>query len=120
MQRKPISRGLHGLIDYGFGLVNLSVPALLGLSGSARVVLAGWAAAQGALNAFTDQKYAVRRVVPFATHGRAESLGLPALAVTTVASGALRHPKARLFFAGLFAALLTNYFLTDYNATPEP
>lgn len=120
MKRKPVSPGLHGLIDYGFGIVNLSVPALLGLSGPARVIPAVWALAQGTLNAFTDQPYAVARLIPFATHGRAESFGLPALAATTVASGALKQPKARLFFAGLFAALATNYVMTDYTATPEP
>lgn len=119
MERKPISPGLHGLVDYGFGIVNVSVPALLGLSGSARVIPAVWAIAQGTLNAFTNQPYAVDRVIPFATHGRAESFGLPALAGAAVVSGALRQQKARLFFAGLFAALLTNYFLTDYKATPE-
>jgi len=99
--------------------VNLGMPALLGLSGPARVIPAVWALAQGTLNAFSDQPYAVARLIPFAAHGRAESFGLPALAATTVVSGALRQPKARLFFAGLFAALLTNYFLTDYKATPE-
>lgn len=54
MARKPISPALHGLIDYGFGIVNLSVPVLLGLSGPARVVPMVWAVAQGSLNAFTD------------------------------------------------------------------
>ncbi len=120
MERKPITPALHGLIDYGFGVVNLAVPALLGLTGAARVIPAAWAAAQGTLNAFTDQRYAVHRVVPFAIHGRLESFGLPTLAVTTVASGALKQPRARFFFAVLFVALVTNYMLTDYKATPEP
>lgn len=62
----------------------------------------------------TDQAYAVKRVIPFATHGRAETFDLPALAVTTVVSGAWKQPGSRL----LFAALATNYFLTHYNATP--
>lgn len=114
MARKPISPALHGLIDYGFGIVNLSVPVLLGLSGPARVVPMVWAVAQGSLNAFTDQTYAVKRVIPFATHGRAKTFGLPALAVTTVVFGAWKQPGSRLFFA----ALATDYFLTDYNATP--
>jgi len=118
MERKPISPGLHGHIDYGFGVVSLGVPALLGLSGPARILPAVWAVDQGTLNPFTDQPYAVDRVIPFATQGRAKSFRLPALAAATVVSGALRQLKARLFFAGLFAALLTNYFLTDYNATP--
>jgi hypothetical protein len=120
MERKPITPARHGLIDYGFGIVNLGVPTLLGLTGAARVLPAVWAVAQGTLNAFTDHRYAVGRVIPFATHGRAESFGLPALAAATVISGAPKQPRARLFLAVLFAALVTNYMLTDYKATPEP
>ncbi len=118
--RQPITPGLHGLIDYGFGLVSVTIPALLGLTGSARVIPVLWAVGQGTLNAFTDQPYAVKRIIPFSTHGRAETIGLPTLFAVTAASGALKHPRARVFFASLFAALLTNYVLTDYDATPEP
>ena len=115
MARKPVTPALHGLVDYGFGIVNLAVPALLGLTGSARVVPAAWAVTKGTLNALTDQRYAVRRVVPFAMPGPLESAGLPTLAVTTVASGALKQPRARRFFAVLFADLVTNY-----KVIPEP
>lgn len=119
MDSKPISPAMHGLIDYGFRIVNTAGPALLGLSGPARTIPMLAALAQGTLNAYTDQPYALERAVPFSTHGRLESFGVPALAVATVASGALKRPKARLFFFGLFAALGTVYFMTDWDATPE-
>lgn len=119
MDRKVISPGVHGLIDYGFGIVATTAPALLGLSGPARLLPGGWAVAQGTLNAVTDQPHAITRLVPFATHGRVETFGLPALFLATVASGALKQPGARPFFAALFAALMANYFLTDYDATPK-
>ena len=54
MVRKPITPARHGLIESGFGIVKLGVPALLGLTGAARVLPAVWAVAQGTLNAFTD------------------------------------------------------------------
>ncbi len=56
MARKPVTPALHGLVDYGFGIVNLAVPALLGLTGSARVVPAAWAVTKGTLNALTAQR----------------------------------------------------------------
>lgn len=119
MTTKPISPALHGLIDYGFSAVNLTLPAALGLTGSARIVPAGWAVAQGLLNAFTNQPYAVKRSIPFSAHGHAESVGLPALFVTTALSGAVKQPRARVFFGALFVALVTNYILTDYDAGAE-
>ncbi|MDQ3657937.1 MAG: hypothetical protein M3457_23035 [Chloroflexota bacterium] len=119
MNRGFISPERHGLIDYGFGIVGVGLPALLKLPGPARTLPTTWALAQGSLNALTDQRYAVRRIIPFSLHGQAETLGLPAFFLATVASGALEQRKSRLFFAGLFAALLTNYVLTDYDATPE-
>ncbi|MDQ3657938.1 MAG: hypothetical protein M3457_23040 [Chloroflexota bacterium] len=107
MDSKPISPAVHGLIDYGFGIVNIAGSALLGLSGPARARPVTWALAQGTLNAFTDQPYAIERAIPFSVHHQAETLGVPALAVVTVASGALKQPRARLFFAGLFVVPTT-------------
>ncbi|CAA9584618.1 MAG: hypothetical protein AVDCRST_MAG87-3789 [uncultured Thermomicrobiales bacterium] len=40
--------------------------------------------------------------------------------MTKVASGALKQPRARRFFTVLFAALVTNYMLTNYKVIPEP
>jgi hypothetical protein len=110
---------MHGLIDYGFGVVNSVGPALLGLKGSAAAIPAVAALAHGGLNAFTDQPYAVKRTIPFQGHHLAESVGVPALLVATLVSGATKQPRAKLFFGGLFLALGTVYALTDWDATPE-
>lgn len=118
MAKKPISPGLHGLIDYGFGVLNTAGPAALGLTGSARAVPAVAAAVQGTLNALTAQPYGVAKVVPFNLHGRLESVGVPALLVASIATGAWKQPKAPLFFGTLFVALGTVYTLTDWNAWP--
>lgn len=118
MAKRPISPALHGLIDYGFGVLNTAGPAALGLTGSARAVPAVAAAAQGTLNALTAQPYAAARIVPFHLHGRLESIGVPALLVATIATGAWKQPRAPLFFGGLFLALGVVYALTDWNAWP--
>ena len=120
MTRKPISPDMHGLIDYGFGVLNTAGPAALGLTGSARTVPAVAAAVQGTLNALSNQRYAAKRVVPFRLHGRLESLGVPALLVASIVTGAWKQPKAPLFYTGLFAALGTVYALTDWNGQKAP
>lgn len=119
MASKPISPAIHGLIDYGFGIENITGPALLGLHGTARTAPMIAALAQGSLNAFTDQPYAVDRSIPFAAHGLAETFGVPVLAVATIATGALEQPNARLFFGRLFLALGMVYALTDWGATAD-
>ena len=117
--KRPISPAMHGLIDYGFGLVNTVAPTLLDLPPSTRALPHVVAAMQGTLNAFTDQRYAVKRVIPFQTHHLAETIGVPALLAATIVTGAWKTPRARMFFGGLFAALGTVYALTDWGAKPK-
>ncbi|HEV2530003.1 MAG TPA: hypothetical protein VGT61_16275 [Thermomicrobiales bacterium] len=119
MANRPISPATHGLIDYGLGVVNTVGPRLLGLQGKAAMIAAVTALAHVSLNALTDQRYAVRRIIPFQGHRAAETVGVPALIVTALATGVLKEPRARLFYGGLFLALGTVYALTDWNATPE-
>jgi hypothetical protein len=114
---KPISPSAHGAIDYGFLALMTTVPPLLGLTGSARLLPRLFGGAQGALNAVTDHPLAVRRLVPFAVHGRVEKWGGPAFVALPLISGALRQPRARAFFGGTLLLLLANYNLTDWEAT---
>ncbi len=114
--QQPIKVPGHSLINYGFFAAATLGPALLGLKGPARLVPLAFGATQGTLNALTEQPYAVRRVVPFKLHGRAESLAVPGLAVAVLASGALEQPRARPFFGALLGALVVVYALTDWDA----
>ena len=116
--RQPIKVRGHSLIDYGFGAAAVGGPALLGFRGAARALPLGLAATQGALNAFTDQPYAIKRIVPFKLHGRSEKLAVPAFALAVAASGALGQPGAKAYFGGLIGALATVYTLTDWDARP--
>jgi hypothetical protein len=116
--RQPIGVEAHSLIDYGFAAVSLGLPPLLGLRGAARAIQMAWGAGQGALNALTDQPYALRRAVPFRRHGQAEAVALPALVATVALLRPFGQRRATPFLGGLLTALVTNYALTDYAATP--
>lgn len=115
---QPIKVEAHSVIDYGFAAVSLGVPHALGLKGAERAIPMTWGAGQGVLNALTAQPYALRRAVSFKRHGQAEAVALPAL----VAAVALMRPfgqrAAKPFFGALLTALVSNYALTDYDATP--
>ena len=115
---QPIKVKAHSLIDYGFAAVGLGGPLVLGLRGPGRALPLGFAAIQGTLNAFTDQPYAVKRLVPFKLHGLGEAVAVPALAVASLATGALSEPRSRAFLGGMLAALGTVYALTDWDAKP--
>lgn len=116
MNYQPIGPGAHGAIDYGFVTLQALAPSLFGLNGSAQSCCYAFAAAQGVLNALTDQPLALKRVVSFRVHGQLETPLLPALLLLPWATGALKQRNARRYFFSFFAVALANYVLTDYRA----
>jgi hypothetical protein len=119
VDKKPISRKAHGAIDYGFLGMMLAAPSLLGLTGAARTLSYLLGGVQGGLNAITDQPLAVKRLVPFRTHGTIELASGPAFVLLPVVTGALKQPKARAFFGAALGLLATVYALTDWDATTD-
>lgn len=113
---KPISPRLHSLIDYGFTAGNLVLPSLLGASGRARAVFAAFGVAQGALNAFTVQPYAIASEVPFRVHGLIERNSAPIYFGLPPLLGLHREPRARALWLGVGAALIAVYNLTTWDA----
>ncbi|WP_198170427.1 hypothetical protein [Deinococcus arboris] len=93
-------------------------PSVLGLKGSARAWCYGFGAAAAFLNGLTDQPFTVKRLISFRVHGQADTPFVPLLLLLPWATGALKQPKARVFFTGYFLAALTNYLLTDYDRLP--
>lgn len=112
MNRKPISREAHGAIDYGF----LAALTLLGLGGAARTLSYLFGVAQGLLNALTDQPLALKRLVPFRTHGTIELASGPLFVALPWLTGALRDARARNYFVVLGVLLVVVYNLTDWDA----
>lgn len=117
--KKPISPRAHGAIDYGFLAANLLAPSILGLKGSARTLSYLFGGTQGALNALTDHPLALKRLVPFRTHGTVELSSGPLFVLLPWLTGALQVPRARNYFLALGAVLVTVYNLTDWDADPE-
>lgn len=115
MDERPITPTVHGAIDHGFA-ANLLTPTLLGLTGPAKAICYGFAAAQGPMNAPTDHPLAIEKVVPFRTHGELEAPLLPAILLLPLAIGAFKQRNARLDFGAYSAAAMANSFLTDCNA----
>lgn len=116
--KKPITPRVHGLLDYGLLATNLVAPKLLGLPPRVRAVFAAFGLIQGGLNAVTAQPLAVKKVVPFATHGLIEKSSTPLYVVAPLVAGAARDPKSRAYWIAVGAALVAVYNLTDWKALP--
>jgi hypothetical protein len=120
---EPIKPGTHGAIDYGFLALNPSATSLLGLNGAARALAYLFGGAQGGPNAVTDQPLALRRIVPFGTHGTMELSSGPLFAALPLAlpwpTGAPKGPEARAYFLILGAVLVAVYGLNDREAQPD-
>ena len=114
---RPITPRRHGAIDYGFLVVGLTVPTLLGLNGTARVLFAALALGQSTLNAFTNHSLAVKRLIPFRIHGRIELSSVPVYFLLPFLVDAVDGARALVFYLVTGATLLTVFFLTDWSAT---
>ena len=119
MNKKPISPKTHAAIDYGFLGLMLAGPSLLGLSGSAKTLAYAFGGVDGGLTALTDQPLALKRLLPFRTHGTIELASVPAIVALPLLTGALKQPKARAFFGAAAGMVLAVYTLTDWNAKPS-
>ena len=119
MSGKPIEPGAHGAIDHGFLAANLVAPSLPGSRGSARTLSYLFGTVRGGPNALTDQPLALKRLVPFRTHGTVELVSGPLFVLLRWLTGALQDAKARRYFMALGGVLVTVYDLTDWNAVPE-
>ena len=92
-------------------------PDLFGLKGAARTLCYLFGGAAGVLTALTNQPLAWKRVVPFRAHGRVDTPFVPTLILLPWATGALKQRNARRFFYSFTTIVLTNYLLTDYDAS---
>ncbi|BDI31467.1 hypothetical protein CCAX7_35180 [Capsulimonas corticalis] len=119
MSVKVFGPKAHCSIDYGFVTALVLAPSLFKLKDKARALCYIFGGAAGLLTALTDQPFVIKRVVPFRVHGRIDTPFVPALLVLPWVTGALKQRNARLFFFSFFAAVLTNYLLTDYDASEQ-
>ncbi len=113
--RKLITPRVHGMLDYATMLATAVAPRVLHFPRSARQAAYVMAGSYSGLSALTDYPLALRRVVPFRTHGwvdRAMGLAIPALPWVL---GFSRHRRARNFFLGLTGVTMAVTALTDWG-----
>ena len=116
MTFKPIDPDTHGALDYGFIATIFAAPSVFGLKGNARKFCYGFGALASVLVPLTDQKYSVRRVIPFRIHGDIETVIVPSILLGPLALGALRRRNERVFFGSYFLTAAVNWMLTDWDA----
>lgn len=116
---KMISPRLHGVVDYAACGAMLALPGALGLSVPARLASGAFALGYLGLSALTDYPYAVKRIVPFPLHGRAELLSAPLLLLTPALLGEGAGARERGYFQALMVMVLGAYLSTDWQAPPQ-
>ena len=113
---KPISPRTHGLLDYGTAGATAVLSRVLGFSAPAARAAQTWAAGYSALSALTDYPLAVKRAVPFRTHGAMDAIMAPIIPALPWLLGFARDRRARNFFLGLAAVTVIVTALTDWKA----
>ncbi len=113
---KPITPRIHGLIDYGLLAANLVMPRLLGGSRKAQAVFGAFGAAEGSVNALTQQPLAVRKLIPFRVHRLIDLSSVPLYAVLPLATGVTKEPRIRAYWISVGVLLLAVFALTDWDA----
>lgn len=119
--KKPISRQLHGILDYSAAPLVAAAPALLGFGSDKAPRVLSYVLGSGilALTACTRAEWGLVKAVPFKTHLTLDvvtalaSLGAPWLL------GFSKNKKARNTFLAIGATLLATGLLTEPQEMPK-
>ena len=116
MKRPPITPVVHGIIDYAFSAMQLILPSLLKLNNQAKIQYLVTGASFGIVNAITDTPVAVKPVITFKDHQKADAMFLTGTALMTM-SGMIRKDRRSMYFhLGFLSVAIMHYMLTDYDA----
>jgi hypothetical protein len=116
MNNKPVTPAMHGIIDYVFSGIQLAAPPLLGLNKTAAGTYMALGAGFLAVNALTDTPVAIKPVLSFETHQKADTGFLAGLALLTAPRFIRNDKRALVFHFSFLAVAVTHYILTDYKA----
>ncbi|MFD2717353.1 hypothetical protein ACFST9_01420 [Hymenobacter monticola] len=118
---KPISRQVHGILDYSAAPLVAAAPALIGFSDNKNASLLSYVLGGGilALTASTRAEWGLVKSVPFKTH-----LTLDVVTALTSLSapwllGFSKNKKARNTFLAIGATLLATGLLTEKQEMPK-
>jgi hypothetical protein len=117
--KKPVSPKAHGIIDYVFSGVQMAAPLLLSLNPATKKTYAALSTGFTVVNAMTDTKVGLKRLIPFAGHQKADIGFLAGLGLLSFASFIRGDKRSRLFHLAVLGLAITNYMLTDYNQSPR-
>jgi hypothetical protein len=119
VETKPITPEMHGAIDYPHAALNLAAPLVFGLTGVAALATALWGMTGAIMNPLTNHRYALKRTLPFSTHGKIEKWSGLALLGLVALAGGLRRKRNRNYLLPYAAAEFLIYNLTDWKARPK-
>jgi len=106
----------HGLLDYVTVLATALAPRVFGFPPKAARLSQTVSAAYLGLSAVTDYPLAVKRVIPFRTHGSIEFMSGFILPLLPWVVGFAQHRPARSFLLSLSAITFAVWALTDWDA----
>jgi hypothetical protein len=114
--KKPISPALHGIIDYAFSGLQITLPTLLKLPPSSRKLYAVLGSGFLATNTLTNKPVGLAPVISFKEHQKADAVFLAALSLLPLTPMIGKDRKSLIFHIGFFALAVSHYLLTDYEA----
>jgi len=115
MKKKPISPGMHGLIDYAFGLALMTVPSLLSADRKTKFYYNLMGTQTLLYGSLTKQPYALAPLIPLPIHKKIDIGNLVGLAMFTGCSGILKRRSMLTFHLGMTALGLVNVLITNWK-----
>lgn len=116
---KTLSPVAHGVLDYSTVIATALAPSLLAFPPKAARLSYALSAMYLALSAVTDYPLALKRMVPFRTHGQIEFASGFALPLLPWVVGFAQHRAARSFLLSLSAVTFIVWALTDWDAPTD-
>ena len=117
MIQKPITPGLHGLIDYSFAAALISIPKLLDCDKQTVFLYRIIGAQVFIYSAVTKQPMGIIPLLSMKAHQKIDLSNLLALTLFNSYRSVRSNPKAVLFNFGMVALGLTTVLFTKWHST---
>lgn len=115
---KRISPATHGIADYGFALLSLTVPTLLGASKKTKHLYAMIALEVFLYGALTKHKYALKGLISLDAHKKIDLSNLIGIALLSGSKRVKEDKRVLAFNLALLAIGVANVLATDWNDKP--
>lgn len=116
LKQKPITPGVHGLIDYGFALSLLAIPLLTKADKKTTKFYTMIAGQVFLYSALTKQPNAIKQLIPMRTHQKIDVVNLLGLAAFAGYKGVYRKKPTLAAHLGLLALGVTSVLLTNWKS----